>query len=72
MAARKPTAHQSEPPATHLIGSKDAFKQALNEIFLTPFDRQYPITIECSQKVGEILKYLNPDQGPQIKYSFYM
>jgi hypothetical protein len=38
----------------------------------TQFDRKYPITIECSQKVGEILKYLNTDQVPQIKYSFYM
>lgn len=38
----------------------------------TQFDRKFPITIECSQKVGEILKYLQPDQVPQIKYSFYM
>jgi len=56
------------------VGARNLYKKMtiLNEIFLTPFDRQYPITIECSQKVGEILKYLNPDQGPQIKYSFYM
>lgn len=38
----------------------------------TQFDRKFPITLECSQKVGEILKYLEQDQVPQIKYSFYM
>jgi hypothetical protein len=38
----------------------------------TQFDRKFPITIECSRKVGEILKYLEQDQVPQIKYSFYM
>ncbi|RYE58232.1 MAG: hypothetical protein EOP48_03985 [Sphingobacteriales bacterium] len=38
----------------------------------TQFDRKLPITVECSKKVGEILKYLDQDQVPQIKYSFYM
>ncbi len=38
----------------------------------TQFDRKYPITIECSRKVGDILKYLEPDEQPQLKYSFYM
>ena len=38
----------------------------------TQFDRKYPITIECARNVGEILKYLNPDDEMQLKYSFYM
>ncbi|NER13382.1 hypothetical protein GWK08_08030 [Leptobacterium flavescens] len=38
----------------------------------TQFDRRYPITIDCSRKVGEILKYIKDEQKPQIKYSFYM
>lgn len=36
------------------------------------FDRKFPITIECSRKVGEIIKYLDKDVSPQLKYSFYM
>jgi len=36
------------------------------------FDRKFPITIECSRKVGEIIKYLENGVVPQIKYSFYM
>ncbi len=38
----------------------------------TQFDRKFPITIDCSRNVGEILKYLGESQKPQIKYSFYM
>jgi len=38
----------------------------------TQFDRFYPITIECARNVGEILKYLEPDDVMQLRYSFYM
>lgn len=38
----------------------------------TQFDRKFPITIECAQNVGEILKYLEGDDSMQLKYSFYM
>lgn len=38
----------------------------------TQFDRKYPITIECAQNVGEILKYLEENDVMQLKYSFYM
>lgn len=39
----------------------------------TQFDGKYPITIACSRKVGEVMKYLtNKDAEPQISYSFYM
>lgn len=38
----------------------------------TQFDRKLPITLECSKRVGEILKYLSEEETPQIKYSFYM
>lgn len=38
----------------------------------TQFDRKYPITIECARNVGDILKYLDPDDPMELKYSFYM
>ena len=36
------------------------------------FDGKFPITIECSRRVGDILKYLDESQEPQISYRFYM
>lgn len=39
----------------------------------TQFDGKYPITLHCARKVGDIMKYLGPnDAEPQINYSFYM
>jgi hypothetical protein len=38
----------------------------------TQFDGKFPVTIGCSRKVGEILKYLSVQEVPQIRYSFYM
>ncbi|TXH70041.1 MAG: hypothetical protein E6Q83_08020 [Thiothrix sp.] len=38
----------------------------------TQFDGRYPITLECSRKVGEIMKYISPTEKPQVSYSFYM
>jgi hypothetical protein len=38
----------------------------------TQFDGKYPITIECARRVGQIMKYLGPNEHPQISYSFYM
>jgi len=38
----------------------------------TQFDGKYPITIECARRVGQIIKYLGPNEHPQINYSFYM
>lgn len=38
----------------------------------TQFDRRMPITIDCSRRVGAILKYVDDDEIPQLKYSFYM
>lgn len=38
----------------------------------TQFDRKFPITVECARNVGEILKYLDPAESMQLKYSFYM
>ncbi len=38
----------------------------------TQFDGKYPITIGCSRKVGEIMKYLDEGEKPQIRYAFYM
>lgn len=38
----------------------------------TQFDGKFPITIGCSRKVGEIMKYLDQSDKPQIRYAFYM
>ena len=38
----------------------------------TQFDGKYPITLSCARKVGEIMKYLEPGERPQIRYGYYM
>jgi hypothetical protein len=39
----------------------------------TQFDGKYPITLACARKVGQVMKYLRPeDDEPQISYSYYM
>lgn len=38
----------------------------------TQFDGKYPVTLGCSRKVGEIMKYLDETDTPQIRYGYYM
>ena len=38
----------------------------------TQFDGKYPVTLGCSRKVGEIMKYLTDTETPQIRYGYYM
>lgn len=38
----------------------------------TQFDGKYPVTLGCSRKVGEIMKYLTEATTPQIRYGYYM
>lgn len=38
----------------------------------TRFDGKYPITLGCARKVGEILKYMDVDDVPQVRYAYYM
>lgn len=38
----------------------------------TQLDGRLPITIECSRRVGEIMKYVGQSEKPQVSYSFYM
>ena len=38
----------------------------------TQFDGKYPVTLGCSRKVGEIMKYLTESEIPQIRYGYYM
>lgn len=38
----------------------------------TQFDGKYPITIGCARRVGQIMKYLDEGDKPQISYSYYM
>ncbi len=38
----------------------------------TQFDGKYPVTLGCARKVGEIMKYMNESEMPQIRYGYYM
>ena len=38
----------------------------------TQFDGKYPVTLGCARKVGEIMKYLDEGERPQVRYGFYM
>ncbi len=38
----------------------------------TQLDGKYPITLSCARKVGEIMKYLDENDRPQIRYGYYM
>ncbi|MCY4014385.1 MAG: hypothetical protein OXG82_16905 [Gammaproteobacteria bacterium] len=38
----------------------------------TQFDGKYPVTLGCARKVGQIMKYLDDDEVPQIRYAYYM
>lgn len=33
---------------------------------------KWPITLECAERVGEILKYIDAQEKPQSSYAFYM
>ena len=38
----------------------------------TQLDGKYPVTLGCSRKVGEIMKYISEYETPQIRYGYYM
>ena len=38
----------------------------------TQFDGKHPITLHCARRVGDILKYIEPDEKPPISYGFDM
>ncbi|TDR38525.1 hypothetical protein DFR29_12026 [Tahibacter aquaticus] len=38
----------------------------------TQLDGRLPITLECANKVGDIMKYVDASQKPQVSFSFYM
>ena len=38
----------------------------------TRLDGKWPITLECAERVGEILKYVDYNQTPQASYAYYM
>lgn len=38
----------------------------------TQFDGRLPITLECAHRVGDIMKYVDENEKPQVNYSFYM
>lgn len=38
----------------------------------TQLDGRLPITLECAKKIGDIMKYINDNQKPQVSYSYYM
>jgi hypothetical protein len=70
-----------QPLEIRIVKSDESANTICNEILgltkmnwnNTQFDGKYPITIACSRKVGEVMKYLtDKDPEPQISYSFYM
>lgn len=38
----------------------------------TQFDGKYPVTLGCARKVGEVMKYLDALDRPQVRYGYYM
>lgn len=38
----------------------------------TQLDGRLPITLECAKKIGDIMKYVDEKEKPQVSYSFYM
>ena len=38
----------------------------------TQIDEKYPTTLEFTIRVGQIMKYVGPDEKPQIRYAFFM
>lgn len=38
----------------------------------TQMDGRLPITLECAKKIGDIMKYVDDNEKPQVSYSFYM
>lgn len=38
----------------------------------TQLDGRLPITLECANKVGDIMKYVDASEKPQVSFSFYM
>ncbi|RVU04665.1 hypothetical protein EOE18_10930 [Novosphingobium umbonatum] len=38
----------------------------------TQLDGRLPITLECANKIGDIMKYVSVNEKPQVSYSFYM
>jgi len=38
----------------------------------TQMDGKQPITVGCAQSVGEIMKYVDPTEKPQVNYAYYM
>lgn len=38
----------------------------------TRLDGKYPVTVGCARKVGEIMKYIEDTEEPEIRYAYYM
>jgi hypothetical protein len=38
----------------------------------TQLDGRLPITLECAKRVGDIIKYVDEKEKPQVSYSYYM
>jgi len=75
-----PGAYVPQPLEIRIVESDESPRVICEEILSltkmnwnnTQFDGKYPITIECARKVGRIMKYLAPNEHPQVSYSFYM
>lgn len=68
------------PIEIRIVGADESPKVICEEILSltkmnwnnTQFDGKYPITLSCARKVGQIMKYVDENEQPQISYSFYM
>jgi len=63
------TSQSDEPPAFIAREILGLTKMNWNN---TQFDGKYPVTLGCARKVGEVLKYLDEGERPQVRYGFYM
>lgn len=69
-----------QPIEIEIYENEESAKTILQEILAltkmnwnnTQHDGKYPITLACSRKVGEILKYLDDTKEPQMRYAYYM
>ena len=75
-----PGLYVPQPLELRIVKSEESPKVIAQEILgltkmnwnNTQFDGKYPVTLGCSRKVGEIMKYLLETDTPQIRYAHYM
>jgi len=75
-----PGGYVPTPLEIRLFDSEYSIEEVANEILgLTKMnwnnarlEGKWPITLECAERVGDILKYIDINEKPQASYCFYM